>query len=528
MAKVYTVVDDSRPSGQRVVKGPSKKKPKLPVRPTGRPKKLKGSTTPRLWSEPLRRLGPTTSKGYEVINFARDVLQEPLLPWQEWLVIHALELNPDGTFRFRTVISLVARQNGKTHLSKVLALWRLYVDGARLVLGSAQDLGISREVLDLVNETIDTVPELAEEKHSFLTANGKECLKLHSGARYIIRATNRKAGRGLSVDHLTMDELREQQDWLGWAALSKTTNARPYAQTWALSNAGDDTSVVLNHLRAAAGVRQDEYGVAYMDEATDPSIGIFEWSAVEGCDLDDEEAWCQANPALGYTLAASTIRSAMGTDPAAVFRTEVLCQKVDNVNTAVDMEAWRTLADPSGSLENHRSSVTACVDVAPDGAHIMLTAAAEVSPGVFRVEPVAAWKDINAAVRELKGHLDKVKPSKLAWFPGSDAGALAEMLRKPAEHLGIPADKVVAITGVAVSEACIGLDSLIRSRRVLHPDDRLLNAHLAGSQRYDQGDGWRFARKGVGHVNGAYTAAGALYALRVAPDPTPIPLPMVI
>jgi phage terminase large subunit-like protein len=40
-------------------------------------------------------------------------------------LIHALELLPDGTFRFRTVVLLVARQNGKSTLMQVLTLWRM-------------------------------------------------------------------------------------------------------------------------------------------------------------------------------------------------------------------------------------------------------------------------------------------------------------------------------------------------------------------------------------------------------------------
>ncbi|GAA4568706.1 hypothetical protein GCM10023193_50810 [Planotetraspora kaengkrachanensis] len=70
---------------------------------------LLGSTTPRLWTPPLvtgRRgpcgcgcaLTPKTSLGFSCVDFARDVLGIELLPWQRWLLIHALELRPDGRF----------------------------------------------------------------------------------------------------------------------------------------------------------------------------------------------------------------------------------------------------------------------------------------------------------------------------------------------------------------------------------------------------------------------------------------------
>src|SRR4051812_38762322 len=75
-------------------------------------KQLLGSETPRLWTKPRRPLTPKTTAGYEAIAFAETVLGLILLPWQRWLLLHMLELNPDGTFRFRTVVILVARQNG--------------------------------------------------------------------------------------------------------------------------------------------------------------------------------------------------------------------------------------------------------------------------------------------------------------------------------------------------------------------------------------------------------------------------------
>lgn len=54
-----------------------------------------------------------------------------LRPWQKWLLIHALELNEDGSYRFKKVIVLVARQNGKTMLASVLSSWWLFVDSQR-------------------------------------------------------------------------------------------------------------------------------------------------------------------------------------------------------------------------------------------------------------------------------------------------------------------------------------------------------------------------------------------------------------
>ncbi|HEY9413360.1 MAG TPA: terminase [Pseudonocardia sp.] len=466
--------------------------------------KLVGRREPRLSTEPLRTLTRKTSRGYEVIDFARDVLGEPLLPWQEEFVIRALELNRDGTYRFRVVLGLVARQNGKTHLSRTVALWRLYVDGARLVLGVGQDVSLAREVWTACVDTIKAVPELADELEMVRRVNGDEYFRLHNGARYKIGAANRSAGRGLSVDHLIMDEVREQRDWLAWAALSKTTSARPFAQTWAISNAGDDESIVLNHLREAAL------------SGRDPSICLLEWSAPDGCDLDDWDGIAQANPALGHPcgIAPAAIRSALGTDPPAIYRTEVLCQRVDALDSAVDLGAWQSCKDPAGSLESVRERVVACVDVAPDAGHVSLIGAAVLADGRVRIEAIAAWSSTDAARFELGPMLERVNAAAVAWYPSGPAAALGPILR------GLNA---VEIKGGAVAEACQSFADLVSARRVVHPGDPMIDSHVAGAQKLRQGDGWRFVRRGAGHVDGCYAAAGAAYTALTLPVEKPKP-----
>lgn len=466
---------------------------------------LRGRTQPRLWTPPLRRLTRHTTRGFEVAEFA-DLIGEPLLPWQDWLAKHALELNRDGTFRFRVVIVLVARQNGKSSVKRTVSLWRLYLDGARVVLGTAQDVALAREQMNLCKGAIHASPDLRNEWGGERNVNGDEMFWLSGGMppgtprealpRYMIRATNRKAGRGLSVDELNIDELREQRDWKAWSALSKTTSARPYAQAWAMSNAGDEGAVVLNQLRDAAL------------SGRDPSIGLFEWSAEDDCDLDDPKAWRQANPGLGYIMSEQAIRSALGTDPPEVFRTEVLCQKVDVLDSAIDMHAWRDCTDPAGTLDSVRSRVVTCFDVAPDGQHATLAAAAALDDGRVRVEIVKSWASTDDARDDIPALRDLINPRASGWYPSGPSAALAPILRR---------DDATEIKGAHVAEACMGLADLTTARRIIHPNDPLLTAHVAGAQKLYTGDGWRFVRRGAGHVDAAYAAAGAVHIALTVP-----------
>lgn len=508
--------------------------------------KLVGKTQPRLWTPPLRKLSRATSHGYAIIDFA-ETIGEPLLPWQKWLTVHAMEVDRDGFYRFRVIIVLVGRQNGKSSVKRLISLWRLYIDGARLVLGVAQDVSLAREQWQMCLDTIQASPDLAEDLAQTRRVNGDEWFKLREdldargidpdtgeisyeddedddplgqsltldgGGRYKIAASNRKAGRGLSVDELNIDELREQRSWQAWSALYFTTMARPDSQIWCMSNAGDDQSIVLNSLRESAL------------SGREPSIGLFEWSGEDGCELDDWDQIRQANPGLGHTISEAAIRTALA-GPPLVFRTEVLCQKVDQLDGAVDYEAWKTLSDPSGTMAAHRGRLAACLDAAPDGQHFSLTVAAKLADGRPRVEVVADWTSTADVRRELAATLAKIKPAAFGWFRDGPASELGSVLRPLAlkinKHPGdrlpgeIPEDG--AITGARVSECCMEFSGLVRGRGLVHAGQELLDTHIRGASKLYTGDGWRFTRKGDGHCDTAYSAAGAVSIVLTMPEP---------
>lgn len=311
-----------------------------------------GCTEPRVCTPPLRELTPATSKGFACIEFAEEILEIELLPWQRALLIRALELNPDGTYRFKTVVLLVARQQGKSTLMQVLSLWRMYAEGAPLVIGTAQSLDIAEEQWAGAVEIARGIPELDELIEGVDQSSGKKALRLVTGERYKIAAASRRGGRGLSGDLVLLDELREHQNWQAWGAVTKTTMARRHAQIWTASNAGDVTSIVLRHLRTLAHRALDwpdgTDGMVELPEETetDDSLGIFEWSAAPDRSVWDRAGWCEANPSLGYTVDERSIAGAASTDPEHVFRTEVLCQFVNMIGSGpFPAESWAKTLD---------------------------------------------------------------------------------------------------------------------------------------------------------------------------------------
>jgi hypothetical protein len=407
-----------------------------------------GSESPRIFTPPLRKLTPKTSLGFAAIEFAEDVCGVVLYPWQKWLLVHALELHPDGGFRFRTIVILVARQQGKSMLSVILSLFFMYVLGRELVIGTAQDLDVAEEIWQEAVDLVEEVPDLDALKERVVKVNGKKALELSTGERYKVKAANRRAGRGLSGELILLDELREHQSFDAWGAITKTTIARPDAQVWALSNAGDATSVVLRYLRqkahAAVG---DPDGINdggsepvdddLIDDETDEStLAIFEWSAPPGADTKDREAWAMANPALGHGFVTErTLASAEATDPEWVFRTECLCQWSDGTLEGPfppgtwDAGRWdKDEPSPPQIVGN----VVACVDMSQDRIKTYVSFAGRQADGSLQVEVVAerAGSDwVEGWLRERKHLID-------AWTAqtrGAPVSALAEDLAKALE-----------------------------------------------------------------------------------------------
>jgi hypothetical protein len=479
-----------------------------------------GSTEPRLWTRPLRPLTPATSYGFAVVEFARDVLLEPLDPWQEWLVIHAGELLPDGRPRFRRVLVLVARQAGKTHALKVLSLYWQFVERWALTVGMSTNLAYAQEAWDAAVQTAESTDALSAliPRNGVRRANGEQCLTTSDRCRYKIAASNRKGGRSLSIDRLVIDELREHHDWSAWSAAYPAMNARPRGQAFAISNQGDDRSVVLDSLRDSA-LRYIETGLG------DDRLGLFEWSAHDGADLEDVEALAQANPNVGRRTDWDTLlgparqAKAAGGEEEAAYRTEVMCQRVRNLDAAVDPSAWLRCRE-DGTLDDARGRLALCLDLSPDGLHATLAAAAVLDDDRVRVEIVATWDGVGAGdalCASLPGWIERVRPQTLGWFPQGPGAALAASL-KDRRRPGWPPHGVtvseIAAEGAAV---CMGFATSVLGERIRHSADPLLDAHVAAAEKLRTGDRWVYSRRGGGHVDGLYAAAGAVHLARTLP-----------
>jgi phage terminase large subunit-like protein len=506
-----------------------------------RPKPVKryGSETPRIFTPPLRKLTPKTSLGFSVIEFAETVLEIDLLPWQRWLLIHMLELLPDNSLRFRTVIVLVARQNGKSTLSQVVALWFMYVYGVALVIGTAQDLDVAEEIwqgaVDLAEESEDLSPLIER----VIKVNGKKALELKNGERYKVKAANRRAGRGLSGDVILLDELREHQSWDAWGAITKTTMARAMALILALSNAGDATSIVLRYLRKMThaalgdpdGINADDDPAALLPEDEEPdefeidedddSVAIFEWSAPPGCDIRDRDGWAAANPAMGYTITERTIASAARTDPEWIFRTEVLCQWSEgSLEGPFPPDSWERSADEQSKRANE-AEIALCVDVSWDRSTSHIGLASTREDGNLHVEVIASRTGTEWVVGWLTSE-DRSEAVREAPVAVQAKGAPASSLIQPLKDAGVDVvewggSDLGAGTGAFYDKVRAAVGEGDAETGIRHRNQPLLNIAAANAATKPAGDAWWWdRRKSPVDVSPLIAVTGAAWCLASA------------
>lgn len=481
-----------------------------------------GSTTPRLWTPPLRDLSePDATYGHDLNAFAERVLGIEFYPYQQWLSIHAGELLPDGRPRFRRLLIMIARQNGKSLWAKVLILYWIFIEQQRKVLATSTNRDYARvawyETLEMIKDCEWLAKRLNTRETKFAT--GSETITTTEGAQYKFAASNRRTGRSLTLPRVLLDELREHLTWEAWNAVTPTMKTVWDAQLVALSNAGGVEAVVLNEFRTEALAGDNE------------RVGIFEWSGPPDTAADDVDALLAANPLIGYRVDLAELvteaRAAMaaGGEKLSGFEIEQLCRAVPVLNPAVS--GWTDAGtDEPIDLAPHRARTALCLDIALDGSHASLIAAV-VLDGQVHLEVVAAWAGFGcsrAVAVELPEHVRRVRPAVVGWYPNGPAAVVTAELagQKPRRNDWPPRGVKLVELQAETPAVCMSFSELVDAGEVTHPKDPLLDAQIAGTQWQRLGDRKVYGRTASGGpIDAPYAAAGATYLARILPPPRP-------
>jgi hypothetical protein len=455
-------------------------------------------TAPRIHS-PLNDL---PSRGFELIDFAEQIIPGGFMPWQKWLAEHSLKIKPDGRYHHPVTVASVARQNGKSTYMMARIMMGLFHWDESLQVSTAHRLVTSLEQFRAIVQIIEENADLANQVKRIRWQHGAEEIQTLKGNRFIIKAGG-SAARGLSKpETIHMDEIRELHDMETFAAMRYTLMAAKNPQVNCFSSAGDSHSMVLNQLR--------ERGLAAASGAAD-DVGYFEWSAPTD-EISLENA-AFANPGLNITIHPDNIRAVFN-DPPDVVMTEVLNRWVQTISSVVGAKEWQECGDETIDLDEDKLTWMA-IDISPDRKHAALVAAQKLGSESFIVKLLHTWEntiqlDDRAIANDAASYCRKY-PIEYLLYSRRTSGAVAARMQ-PA---GIPIHDMDS----DYPQSCDELLGAINSHRLKHRNQALLTEQILSAVQLRRGDGgWVIGRRASGTAVCAAVASALVTHFATRPE----------
>lgn len=431
-------------------------------------------------------LGPEVADLADLAGFAPD-------PEQRMLLDLIFALNPQGKSAAFEIATVVARQNLKTGLFKQAALGWLFITDQRLITWSAHEFSTTKEALRDLAALIEGSRYLSRRLKSIRYANDDPSIELMTGQRIKFKARTRSGGRGLTGDKVVLDEaFALTPDHMG--SLLPTLSVVPDPQLLYGSSGGLATSYVLRGIRDR-GRKGTSDRLAYAEwcaervACEDP--GCSHEPGTDGCALDREDLWHQANPLLGRpprangtALTVEYLRSERQALPPSEFARERLTWWDDPTGTDLfGAGAWdscRTDDDPMTRTGGLALAVSydlawACLGgAAVDGDRV------HVRP--LRHAPGTGWVVEAAAELQAQTSLQVVVDER---GPASD-------LIQPLRDAGV---NVRTVDTGEVLDACQLIRKLVTDRLLAHQGYDELNAAVGAAVWRPVGDRQALGRK---------------------------------
>ncbi|WP_425309092.1 terminase large subunit [Ammonicoccus fulvus] len=274
----------------------------------------------------------------------------------------------------RTSLVSLPRANGKTALAAALAVAELFCGPeAAEVLVVASDERQARIALNMAIRMITINPEL--KKRAWIYKD--KIVIPHTGSQMLALPADPSALHGWDPSLLVVDELHVVSEAV-WEAVSSVSGKRPESLTLAISTPSTTPDSIMFKL------------VEHGRSGEDRSFYLKEYAAPPGCDLDDREAWAEANPAMNLFLAADGLAAARRTLREPVFRQLRLGQWVTAADGWLPFGAWAEVADTS-RIVSPGTRITLGFDGSASGDSTALIAATvEPNPHIF---PIAIWEN---------------------------------------------------------------------------------------------------------------------------------------
>lgn len=433
--------------------------------------------------------------------------------WQSWLIDRVLERYPEdhpdpekaGRLRYRQVVISIPRQNGKSVLGAIFALYGLLMhEPGPYVIGVASSAEQARIVYDRVLYVVQSNPDLAKRFAKMTETRG---IRTKDGrGRYEIKASKGAANQGIPTTLPIVDELHITKPQV-WQSLVKGTQTKRNGLVVGITTAGDDDSELLKFL----------YKIGALSAELDPAqerFGFFCYQSpteiVPDDDADLAEAIVLGSPGhyegrLEIGIAISEARSTPDQDVIRYTFNRFVASKSTFLPTERWIRGYRSTPFPAGRP-------WLAIDRTPDWSYATITVNVkvgddvhtEVAASVVRptIERLADLCDMIRSVHDVRGAI-------MDGYSLRDLGA--ELVRRGWQ------------THVATQGDMLTASSLLYSRVIRgtlkHSGDELLARQIPHTIRKNVGEGFRISRRdSATAIDGVISTALGTFAAETLPD----------
>jgi phage terminase large subunit-like protein len=470
---------------------------------------LIGARDPRRLVKPPRADGTLGPDAVELARLAGLLLD----PWQELTLTEGMATNGNAWAAYEVAVT-VARQNGKGSALEARELFGLVVLGEQII-HTAHEFKTAKNHQRRLIDLVEGCPDIRRRVRNVIVGNEPR-IEMVDGACVWFIARSRSSGRGLTGDLLVLDEAYDlPAENVG--AIMPTLAASPNPQVWLTSTVPTELNAETAHLLrmrrrslsdAPGRLVWMEWTSAQQDRPEDPPVLV---------DADDREAWCSANPGMGFRVPVETVEALRDAMPEAQFLSEVLGVWPADVDSAspVAESLWSACAHPGSELVGN---LHLAVDVAPDRSLSSVAAAghssaAEVGVEVVDHRPGTSW--VVERVAEIRA---RHRAGMVVLDPAGPAGSLVVDL----EAAGV---EVRLVTSREMAAACGMFLDLVGDGRLAHLDDEILNDAISALTTRPLAGAFAWGRRDGACITPAVAVTLATWAARhgdVAAAPAPV------
>jgi phage terminase large subunit-like protein len=402
----------------------------------------------------------------------------------------------------RELLVLLARGNGKSSLMAAVALWHLLT----VANPAAYVAASSREQASVLFDVARTMAVASPEIERRVEITRRE-IRTRTGFLKVI-SSDAPRQHGLIPSLAIVDELHAHPSDDLYLALATAMLKRPDAKLVTISTAGTGAESPLGRLRARALALPHVEREGALTRATGPTFSMLEWTVDDEADIDDMAVIAEANPASWIT--EQGLRDQRGAVPELAFRRFHANQWVARIGSWLPAGAWQACAGEPRFEDGE--PIWVGVDVGgsrADSAVVWVNAELQVGCEVFSGEDAVV--DVADFVPELA---ERYTIAEAVFDPWRAAQMAREWEQRGVPAIAFPqSDQRMIPASQALYDAVV-------ERRLTHPNDPRLNAHVAAAVARHTRRGWRIDKaERAENIDGVIALCMAVERAAARPEP---------